>query len=340
MNPPNDSIIDRSTPNMLGVFSTGRSGSTWLGCLFDSHPDVTYRFEPHAKTRGLSPAATEAIARLADPGLSDSDLAVVRSGLLDSNPFSDKPPFFRKATGALRMDGLRQLLCPLARKVPAILPIYRGLFTPRIETTLVFKYVAHERQCRRAILQTSMRMVYLVRHPCGVIGSLLKGQAQGKMPSGRRTVIAQFLKDHATTLHDRHAQQLESMSPAQLEALLWRCSVEWAFGVDRSPRPDVHLAFYENLCRNTRDELLPMLRLAGLEMHPNVDAFIAASTGGERRQFSELGIGRYFSVFRDPRQSMSRWKTTLDASDQRAIMEIVADAPMFRWGIEEADWDH
>lgn len=326
--------------DMLGVFSTGRSGSTWMGCLLDSHPDITYRFEPHAKSKGLSKSAADGIARLGSPDLADRDLDPIREGLLDSNPFSDKPPFFAKTRGALRMPGLRQLLCPAARRFELVRPIYRHLYTPRVDTALVFKLVAHERECARLIRQTSMSLVYLVRHPCGMVGSLLTGQARGKMPSGRRSVIADFLKDHAPMLHDRHGDRLAAMSAAEMEALLWRCSVEWAFGHARAPRTGVHLTFYENLCREPRQELTPIFEMMGRDLHPNVDRFISASTGGERRHWSEFGIGRYFSVFRDPRKSMSRWKDTLTTADQRAVLDLVEDSPIFRWGVEEADWDH
>ena len=45
-------------------------------------------------------------------------------------------------------------------------------------------------------------------------------------------------------------------------------------------------------------------------------------------------------VFRDPRKSMSRWKDTLTTADQKAVLDLVEDSPIFRWGVEEADWDH
>ena len=160
---------------MLGLFSAGRSGSTWLGCLLDSHPDVTYRFEPHAQVAGLFKDAKYANALLASDRLSDSDLVSIRRGLLHSNPFIDKPPFFHKRSGALRLPGLRQALCVTARKIPLARPLYRWLYTPTASTVLVFKHVAQEDACRRLINQTSMSLVYLARHPCGTVASLLRG---------------------------------------------------------------------------------------------------------------------------------------------------------------------
>ena len=33
-------------PEMIVIFGSPRSGTTWLGKLFDSHPDVFYLHEP------------------------------------------------------------------------------------------------------------------------------------------------------------------------------------------------------------------------------------------------------------------------------------------------------
>jgi hypothetical protein len=37
---------DNYSPRIMGIFGTGRSGSSWLGSIIDSHPQVAYRFEP------------------------------------------------------------------------------------------------------------------------------------------------------------------------------------------------------------------------------------------------------------------------------------------------------
>src|SRR5262249_20243553 len=38
---------------MIHIFSAARSGSTWLGKIFDSRPDVLYLHEPEIADRGL-----------------------------------------------------------------------------------------------------------------------------------------------------------------------------------------------------------------------------------------------------------------------------------------------
>lgn len=88
-------------------------------------------------------------------------------------------------------------------------------------------------------------------------------------------------------------------------------------------------------------EPLPESGLAhlGLDPDPQVDAFVAASTDPGARGLREPGIRRYFSVFRNPLESMEKWRRDLDETLQREILEVVEDSPVFERGVAEAGWD-
>lgn len=330
----------RNGPSPLaGIFSTGRSGSTWLGALLGTHPGVAYRFEPHTRSPGISRRTTEALEALRDPEVSDERLASIRAGLLLSNPYTDKPPFSSRASGTVRLQGLRPWLWPPARKFATFVPLWERLFTPRDCNTVLFKLVAHEGVCRTLRARTSMPIIYLARHPFGTISSLLQGQRKGLMPSGRASIISQFLIDNAPSLHARFGAALDRMGPHQHEALLWRWSTETSLDSTVGSRPPGTLTvFYENLCRSTRDEITRILSFLGLPLDPQVERFILESTRPSARGVREAGIDRYFSVFRNPSESMMKWQAVLSETEQAEILEIVSDSPVFQQGVADAEW--
>lgn len=336
---PAPSNASRTNPApFAGIFSTGRSGSTWLGALLGTHPHVAYRFEPHSRGPGLSRRTVEALEAIRDAEISDDRLGSIRAGLLISNPYSDKPPFSPRA-GAVRLERVRPWLWPLARKFSSLVPLWERLFTPRDCDTVLFKLVAHETLCRSLRQRTSMPIIYLARHPFGTISSLLEGQRKGLMPSGRASIISQFLLDNAPHLHARFGADLDRMGPHQHEALLWRWSTETSLDPTvESCSTTTHTAFYENLCRSTRDEIAGILSFLGLSLHPQVERFILESTRPSARGVREAGIDRYFSVFRNPSESMMKWQAVLTGTEQAEILEIVGDSPVFQQGIADAEW--
>ncbi|MGA1372655.1 MAG: hypothetical protein ACO3Z6_13720, partial [Pseudomonadales bacterium] len=52
----------------------------------------------------------------------------------------------------------------------------------------------------------------------------------------------------------------------------------------------------------------------------------------------EVGINKYFSIFRNPIESMEKWRKDLTLQQQADILEIVADSPVFILGVQEAEW--
>jgi hypothetical protein len=330
-----------SEGRLAAIFGNGRSGTTWLGSIVSSHPEVAYRFEPFKRARKLGPALAETGRMLDTAELDSLTPERIYNALLPAYPDWEKPPFFSKDYRT-RMKSGRALLWPPAKASSLVGKLYRSLYTPQEKAFVVFKEVAFEDAFQKLVKTSEMPLVYLLRHPCAVVSSILRGQEQGLMGSRRQQVLPAFLQDHAPALWDRYGEGIDLLSPHQKEALLWRTAVERcqkAFGL----RDSASVVFYENLCRDPLGVSTEVLHGFGLDLTPQVRDFIGASSDpnfASRGRRSEVGTNKYFSVFRDPLVAMDSWKEALSAEQRLEVLEIVRDSPVFERGIQEAQWDH
>jgi hypothetical protein len=322
------------------IFGAGRSGSTLLGAIVSSHPDVAYRFEPVHRSQGLAPEAENVLARLRSGTLASTDIPEIHRALLPANPEWEKPPFFRKRYPT-RMATGRSVLWPVARRSAAISQFFRYLYTPRNEPYIVFKEVQLEDAARGLLLGTSVAVVVLLRHPCATVVSILAGQKRNLMPIGRQKILARILVDHAPDLHAQYAGRLEALSDIEKEALIWRVSVERYYqAVQQSGRG--RLVFYEQLCREPMAIAEEVLGVFGLSMEPQVRDFIEAATRPRpwsALRYGDLGSRDYFSVFRDPLQSMNSWKQRLSGAERAKVISVVRDSAVFQAGVRAAHWE-
>ena len=52
----------------------------------------------------------------------------------------------------------------------------------------------------------------------------------------------------------------------------------------------------------------------------------------------EMGVNRYFSVFRDPRESRDGWKRGMPVGDIDRVMDVVCDSEAFEFGLKSGTW--
>ena len=56
-------------------------------------------------------------------------------------------------------------------------------------------------------------------------------------------------------------------------------------------------------------------------------------------RYGDLGSRDYFSVFRDPLQSMNNWKQQLSSTERAKIISVVRDSMVFQAGVRAAHWE-
>jgi len=241
----------------------------------------------------------------------------------------DKAPFFKKDHSSLLM---RQKLWVFCRAVKPFGALYEALYTPKYGTALAFKEINGDRLMRDLLKETSIKILYIVRSPWAVVASTMRGQAERLMPTGRFAVLDSLLEKHDENLANQYAGKIESLNDFQKNALLWRMDAEK--GVNAiDGNPNAMLMIYENLCRTPLEQSKEVFAHFGIDMHPNTEDFISASSSSEdsaRREHGEAVVNDYFSVFRDPMQSMNKWRTQLTEQEQAEITEVVGDSEVFQ----------
>lgn len=129
-------------PQVVGIHGVPRSGTSWLGAIFDSSPRVAYRFQP---------LFSYAFKNRIDAASSDVEIARF---LADLAATDDPFVLHREKVGS---DG------------------DHGFVKEEPPTHLVMKHVRHHQVVARLLeAWPSFRCVALVRHPCAVIHSWLR----------------------------------------------------------------------------------------------------------------------------------------------------------------------
>ncbi|MDA3920415.1 MAG: sulfotransferase [Salinisphaera sp.] len=311
-----------SAEDYILLFGMPRSGTTWIGKLFDSHPDVLYRHEPDT-WRPLS------FSRY--PGLADAQDCcdelrsfVAAMPRMNSVRVAGKKPLFPKSY----MSGLRSKslsaaveLARLGSRVYAEFPVW---FHPSTnadrERRIVWKSI--ESLGRMGVvlaLCEDARAIQILRHPCGYIASVKRGLASHRFTyqdSGSDD-YGIFTAVENTPLGQRYNLSREYLrSLTNEERMAWRWVLINEKAWDDSQHSGRYLCVhYEDICADPLSGIQSMFSFAGLEMNDQTRSFIGQSTHSDQ--------GSYYSVFKDASRAAWRWREELDAETVERVMAIV-----------------
>lgn len=324
---------------LKAIFGAGRSGTTWLGSIVNSHPQVAYRFEPFHRLKSFDAEVRECGRILNEAAISPQDLQRTYTALLKADPLTDKPPFFQKEPPA--KPG-KDLLWPVARKLRLAAPLYRLFHTPAAGTPLVFKEVTYERCMANMLQHTAVPVIYLVRHPCGNVMSDVRGQQEGKMPSGRQTVLASLLANHNPALLERYQHRLDEMTVVEKTALLWRIDLEIGMAAIQQYPQQAMVITYEQICDDAHHYVKTIFDHFQLSYAPQTQQFLNALydvNGAEKQEINKDLMDNFFTVYRNPSQQKTAWKKKISDQDRHSIEAIVQDSPSFQHLATLGGWD-
>ena len=184
------------------VLGAPRSGTSWLGKIFDSHPDVLYRHEPDLAV--WEPRLPFLILENAV----DAHVAIAAeyaTRLLTTSTLksSGQLPVFAKRyyaaglrpTRAAAIHALRWIEAASGSRRMRAFPLPDLVSARRYPNLRIVMKSISARGRARVFLKAmpAMRVVFLMRHPCGQVASTLRGLQQGKFGTGV------FVEDVLTT---------------------------------------------------------------------------------------------------------------------------------------------
>lgn len=308
------------------LFGLPRSGTTWLGKIFDSHPRTLYRHEPDSFGRlnhlPLLIPLDQAERYRAELAAFVDSLPGIRDAKVDGSL-----PVFPKAYYSPSRFLLRRSAVAGAKlaarmlgecTVPAVAPA-----AALDRAVRVWKSI--ESSGRLGALARTVpgcSGVFIVRHPCGYVASVRRGEQGRKFsdagPSSEDYGIYRLLLDTpAAVRRGLDIGQVEKLTPVERLALRWMLFNEKVLE-DLEHCPACMTIRYEDLCAQPVERSRELFAFTGLAWNEQTERFVTASTGHERTG--------YYSVYKNPAHSTTRWREELSAAEQSEILDLVKDS--------------
>lgn len=324
--PPNAVAEKTIEPRLILLFGMPRSGTTWLGKIFDSHPETLYRHEPDSQHRLsqvpllLDPAESEGFGK--EIGSFVRTLPDIRSAKVCA-----KLPLFPKRY----YPGIRFALFRLG----AMAAKFGERFVPgcpvpsfidyKAVTDLAVVWKSIESLGRLGVimrLAPDARSIILIRHPCGYVSSVLRGESQGRFVSRTPSAEDWDLFEKLLVTGPARARGLvlsgiKRLSPPERLAWRWLLFNEKAME-DTDGNPSAKAVRYEDLCADPQGVTRRMFQHAGLSWAEQTADFLARSTAVADRG--------YYSVFKNPAETVNKWRKELAPADIERIVAIVRDS--------------
>ncbi len=316
--------MSASSP-LIMISGLPRSGTTWLGKLFDSHPRVLYRHEPDS-VFPLKWLPT----MIADGGAAYAarlrEFVVQIPFMRDAKVAASQPQFAKEYFSAMRQFCAEHALraIKLFAKVGDSTQIPRFCL-PNANAEFVLTWKTIESCGRLGCFVNTLqplRVIQILRHPGAVTASQLRGKRLNKFNGYDQAVDYNYFKLWLEKEDAHTLDMLQSMS--EVERLTWLHLVRMEKAVnDLAARRDCRVVVYEDLCARPAEILEELLEFCGLDFSAQTKKFLHESTSKTDK--------RYFGLFKDSLESAHKWKTELRPNEREATQRMVAQSPLARF---------
>jgi hypothetical protein len=307
---------------MILLFGLPRSGTSWIGKIFDSHPETLYRHEPDSWCRARDiPIAppVESLEVLQDAVKKYvGTIAAIRSArvsaklpILPKSYYSTQLYLLRKFS-AVGAQICSRYICEL--QVPEFISSQTWA-----RITLVWKSIESVGRLGLFVrVLDHCRAILIVRHPCGQIASILRGESAGRFrhrePSSEDYgILDALLATEAAQRYGLTKPALITMHPVERLAWRWVLFNEKAL-VETEGLENCMILRYEDLCADPISITKQMFAFSELSWEDQTRKFLESSIRGDR--------GGYYSLAKTPLRSANKWRNDLSGEDIDRIIGI------------------
>ena len=330
-------VAEETGPNYLLLFGAARSGTSWIGKIFDSHPLTLYKHEPDRVLPGVPMAPRlDQVERLVAPVRQ----FCARLPKLDRTHVAGSLPVFRKqyrswfAQHAHRSSVLSAIA---ASSFHITLPVLQLARFNQPEVLIVWKSIDSLGRLGVIVrIMENCRAIRITRHPCASISSTLRGEAQRKFSSSVSASedygIMRIFLEAASRSRGLTVDHLRQMHPVERMAWIWVLMNEKAFD-DTHTIERCTSVRYEDVCSDPTGTVKALFTFSGLAWNEQTSDFIRASTLGVRPgKFEQLtqDSRRYYGIFRDPIRAAGKWKSEMKAEDIERVFRVLRQSDLIR----------
>jgi hypothetical protein len=310
---------------LILLFGMPRSGTTWIGKIFDSHPDTLYLHEPDSVvpdyelplllSSSASPEVQSRVKKLISRWLEVNSEKVIASR-----------PFFEKSyLGPIQWQIFKwsAFACKAWARIfgkTRFNPI--KLSSSQAEPIVVWKSIESLGRIGAFSEASSAKAIQLIRHPCGTIASTFKGESGGQFDGS--IAISEDWDLFSKLLNQSNNKEFsldDIKRMKQEEKLAMRWGLINDFALTQIQQKNGRVVKYEDVCRSPLAEINNLFKWAGLGMSKQTEQFIKESTSNHD--------DAYYSTKKDPLFSAYRWKEKLS---EEQIVNIKAIIMQFESG--------
>lgn len=316
--------------NVILLFGMPRSGTTWIGKIFDSHPQTVYYHEPDSIYR-LEPLPLFPDASSCAEYDNEIKQYIERLNSISNPSILVKRPLFKKTYRNSLYEALYRINAyssAVLGRIGAIsnFPVYFSCANSHADTVSVWKSIESLGRLQCLLNQPDTKAIHIVRHPCGYISSVLRGESKQTFTSSTATaedygMFEIVLNTKTARQHNLTIDRLRQMQP--VERLAWRWVIYNDIAHAAAGTENYYLLDYDNLCQFPVEMAKELFRFTRLDWNMQTAEFVSASVSNES--------DAYYSVYKDPASASAKWRNELNPQDIDRIMAIIAGSETWQY---------